>query len=80
MHIGRERKFSIYAGRDFASGSRFAMAVGFGFRDDAEPGEIVWRHWWKLVPRMPVVIRRALDGWIVEYGFGFNRRCRLFRW
>ena len=78
MHIGVERKFSIIAGSDYMRNRPFGISIGFGFRDDAEPGEIVWRCYWQCSFRWPVKIWRGQSAWFIEYGFGFRRRIRQF--
>ena len=78
MHVGIERKLSIVAGRDYIRRRPFGISIGFGFREDAEPGEIIWRHYWEWSFRWPIEI--WWDGaWFIEYGFGYRRRVRIIR-
>lgn len=78
MHIGVEQKFSIIVGRNFMRNGAFGISVGFGYRDDAEPGEIIWRHFWQWSFLWPVKIWRGQSAWFIEYGFGHRCRVRQF--
>lgn len=57
MQIEIEKRLSIYIGPDPMHGARLGVFVGFGFREDAEPGETIWRHYWQWSSRsLPRII------------------------
>lgn len=65
----------IYVGRDVIGNARLAIFIGFGFREDAEPGETVFRHFWKWSSAsLPYVIWRRWR----PIGFCAFGRCRMF--
>lgn len=75
LHRAERPWFHFLSGRVPWRDRRFTIEVGFGFRPDAEPGEIRWRYWrsWSI-PRCRL-IRRGRQ----IIGFEAWGRCRVFR-
>jgi hypothetical protein len=77
MQIDIEKKLWVYVGRVPWRKARLGIVVGFGYREDAQPGEIVWRHYWQWSSdRLPHFL--WANGKIIGYSaFG---RCRVWDW
>ncbi len=76
MQIDIEKRCWIYVGRDILRDARLGIFIGFGYREDSEPGEIMWRHWWSWSSAsLPYVIWR---GWR-PIGFCAFGRCRIWQ-
>lgn len=76
MQIDIEKRCWIFVGRDLMHDAWVGIFFGFGYREDAKPGEIVWRHYWSWSSRS--LPRFIWDGWrIIGYrAFGYNRVWR----
>lgn len=76
MQIDIEKKCWIYVGNDPMHHARVGVFIGFGYREDAEPGEIMWRHYWHWSSAsLPHLLWR---GWR-PIGFCAFGRCRVWR-
>jgi hypothetical protein len=75
--IERKKKFVLRIGKPWPiSRARFGIEFGSGYRDDAEPGEIIWRHYWRWTSdRIPHLLWR---GWR-PIGYCAFGRCRVWR-
>lgn len=76
MNIGSRRLgWVIRIGRDFWYDALLSIEIGVGFRQDAELGEIPWRHYWRWSSAsLPALIFRQMSwrGIVITLPAGFR--------